>query len=51
MACTARGVDVPDEQACRARFEALLASDFGGVAEAFDVHGLTVYSRVDWRRS
>jgi uncharacterized protein DUF5946 len=42
MRCDECGADLPYDQTCAARFEALLASDFGGVAEAFDVHGLTV---------
>jgi hypothetical protein len=42
MRCEECGADLPNDQTCAGRFEALLASDFGGVAEAFDVHGLTV---------
>ncbi len=42
MRCTECGADVSNDQTCRARFEALLASDYGGVAEAAAVHALTV---------
>jgi hypothetical protein len=40
--CVECGADLPGAETCQDRFHALLASDFGGVAEAFQVHGLTV---------
>ena len=42
MRCEECGADLPHDETCAGRFETLLAADFGGVAEAFDVHGLTV---------